>query len=68
MEQAYGDIGDGRLVLGVSDLAVVDDHGVAASAALMGGPAKSTGELGFHVTEEELYRAIINMVSRVTLQ
>lgn len=66
MEQAYGDIGDGRLVLGVSDFAVVDDHGIAASAALMGGPAIGTGELRLHVAEEELYHAIINMVSRVT--
>lgn len=45
MGRAYGDIGNGRLVLSVNDFAVVDDHGVAAGAALVGGPAIGTGEL-----------------------
>ena len=45
MGQAYSDIGNGRLILSISNFAVVDDHGVTAGAALVGGPAKGTGEL-----------------------
>lgn len=44
----------GGLTLGVGDLAVVDDDGVATSAALLVGPADALGELGLGVRQEEL--------------
>jgi hypothetical protein len=42
------------LLGGVGDLAVVEDDGVAVSAALLVGPADALGELGLGVGEEEL--------------
>lgn len=42
------------LTLGVGDLAVVDDDGVAASAALLISPADALGETGLGVGKEEL--------------
>jgi hypothetical protein len=42
------------LLGGVGDLAVVDDDGVAVSAALGVGPADALGELGLGVGEEQL--------------
>lgn len=42
------------LTLGVGDLAVVDDDGVATSAALLVGPADALRELGLGVRQEEL--------------
>lgn len=44
----------GGLTLGVGNLAVVDDDGVATSAALLVGPADALGELGLGVRQEEL--------------
>ena len=42
------------LALGVGDLAVVDDDGVASSAALLISPAEALGEAGLGVGNEEL--------------
>lgn len=42
------------LLGGVGDLAVVDDDGVAVSAALGVGPADALGELSLGVGEEQL--------------
>lgn len=44
----------GSLLGGISDLAVVDDEGVAVGAALGVGPADALGELGLGVGEEQL--------------
>jgi hypothetical protein len=51
-----GDLQDvlSSLLGGVGDLAVVDDDGVAVSAALLVGPADALGELGLGVGEEQL--------------
>lgn len=42
------------LLGGVGDLTVVNDDGVAVSAALSVGPADGLGELGLRVGQEEL--------------
>lgn len=42
------------LTLGVGDLAVVNDDGVAASAALSVDPVDALGEAGLRVRQEEL--------------
>lgn len=45
------------LLLGVGDLAVVDDDSVTVSTALLVGPADALGELGLGVGEEQLVRS-----------
>lgn len=53
-KEAYLEVVLSGLTLGVGDLAVVDDDGVATSAALLVGPADALGELGLGVRQEEL--------------
>lgn len=45
------------LLLGVGDLAMVDDNGVAVGTALLVGPANALRELGLGVGEEQLVRS-----------
>ena len=52
--EAYLEVVLSGLTLGVGDLAVVDDDGVATSAALLVGPADALRELGLGVRQEEL--------------
>lgn len=49
----------GSLLGGVGNLAVVDDDGVAVSAALGVGPADALGELGLGVGEEQLESGVL---------
>ena len=52
--QAYLEVVHRGLNGSVGDLAVVDDNGVTASAALVESPANALGELGLRVGKEKL--------------
>lgn len=58
------DAARGLLLLGVGDLAVVDDNGVASSAGTES-PAKGSGELGLVVGSEDLHKQKSWLASRL---